>query len=908
MFEKMLSFSINHRLISLFIIIAVTIACFLGLKKLRIDTTLNTLVVQGSPEQKIYQRVKTEFGSDNTVLIVFEHDNLFSTKALRDIKKVTKALAKLPYADQVNSLFSVKTTRVTSSGVKTKLLISKVPTSRSGLKNLRKDVLKNKFLKGTLVSENGKVTAVTVLLKNYKPDPKYTLKIQDEIEALLAPMKKDFKQIFIMGKPRLQKDLTSLLLKDLSRLGLYSLLILMVMIWFFLRSTVAVIIPVLTALISIVWAFGLMGHFNIPINLLSAMLPSLIIVMGSTEDVHLFSGYLLGIEKQPGQRRFSTQYAINHVGIPVILTTLTTFLGFLANALSNLQLIKDFAYASSMAILANGVVTLLLVPLVLITIGPKKATRSQSATQSNKNLLAFIIRLIQTIVTRHKGKTLVITASIVIVFISFIPKIPINNNPLSYFKAKNPILMQTHFIGEHLTGTQLFFLRINAQKSNAFKKPAGLRDLDKIITHIKNNTPFNHATGLSDQVKYLYQKLNNDKSSYYKIPNDSSTVKRLLNAFKRDDIKRYVSKNYQTANIIVRHNITQSQQFNKARTDLKRYLHRNFGEKYKADISSLGLLIDSAATNLLKNQVRSIGLILIVIFIIMSLLFMTPRAGLLSLIPNIIPIILMFGLMGIVQLSLNPGTAVLAVIIIGIAVDDTIHLFSKYNLNCRSEGSSQLAIETTLKNEVLPVLTTSVSLAAGFLIMLASNFQVISNFGLLAAFTILAAMLSDLIITPILLQKVRLVSLLDILSLSVRKEVIEKSLLFKDMKKYEVRKAILLCEASQKTAGDLIIKQGAVERKMYLILSGSVEISMTTGKQTKVITTLKPGDTFGEIGYVNAVKRIANAKAIKDTELMVFDQDSLTRNTKRYPRLFIKMTTNISRILGERLKQTNAMI
>jgi hypothetical protein len=242
-----------------------------------------------------------------------------------------------------------------------------------------------------------------------------------------------------------------------------------------------------------------------------------------------------------------------------------------------------------------------------------------------------------------------------------------------------------------------------------------------------------------------------------------------------------------------------------------------------------------------------------------------------------------------------------AVIAIGIAIDGTIHLFSRYNDLCRRTSDYEQAVDTTVREEATPMVATSLALAFGFGILIKSDFTVIAQFGALSAATMLFALFSNLLVTPIIMSRIRLIGLYQILALSMHRSVLENSPLFQGMTNYQARKAILISELHEFEEGDLLVEQGTVGRSMYLILSGRVEVLRRSGRETKRVAVLNPGQVLGEVGFIREIRRTADARASSHVEALRFDFEKIRKDLKYFPHIVAKLNFNISCILGERL-------
>jgi hypothetical protein len=210
-----------------------------------------------------------------------------------------------------------------------------------------------------------------------------------------------------------------------------------------------------------------------------------------------------------------------------------------------------------------------------------------------------------------------------------------------------------------------------------------------------------------------------------------------------------------------------------------------------------------------------------------------------------------------------------------------------------------------MRAEAVPVISTSIALACGFSTLLFSGFNIILQFGTLAAATMIFALYSDLLVSPILLRKVRLVGMWDIVAMKINKEVLVESPLFRDMSTYQIKKSILLAQMHEFQKDDLIITQGEKTRNMYVVLSGEVDIVREdAGKELK-IQTLGAGEVFGEVAFAGKIERTASVRATGPSEIMSMDSENIRQSLRFYPRIGKKLFENISRILSLRLSQAN---
>ncbi|MFA7431074.1 MAG: MMPL family transporter [Rhodospirillaceae bacterium] len=915
-----LGFGARHRLITLIFLALVTVACGSGLGKLRVDTSFDSLISDNDPTKVIYEEIKREFGSDNTTIIYVRSAGLWTEDRLLALEEMHFALEDLPFVERVESLFNLRSIQDQDGMIASSTVLDGVPDDQAGIDEARARALYSPLVVGNFISEDATVTAINVSVTKDAQNPNFDREAFEAMDKAIAPHRAAFEEVFQVGPPRVNEDTKNSLFDDIGLLVPVSVGILVATILVFLRSGLATVFPVVTSGLSLVWAFGLMGHLGIPVNILSAMVPSLVIVIGSTEDTHMLAGYLNGLNhngtahSRSAQRALATRYMLRHLGLPLILTTVTTVLGFAANGLADIVLVRDFAFASSVAIAGNGLITLLLVPLMLTVFGPlrsrlhAKADHDAAGEHGPEGSLVGPVALILRFCRATAGyprTVIAVSVAVVAVFGAFAFQAKVSNDPVAAFKDDQPLVRDVNRLADDLSGMEVFYVNLASSSPNAFRTPENLRRLAEIKDYIRRDGRFDTALSMADHLSMVNREFHGGTPDMMRVPDTADLVEQYLLFFQRNDLESYISADYQRANMIIRHNIHDSHDLKQAVADLDTQVRAIAGPDLTVNLVGQNLMINNAAEELIAAQVKSVGLLLVVVFIMMSLVYTSFIGGLLSLVPNIIPIVIVFGIMGMFDIPLNPGTATVAVIAIGIAIDDTIHLLSSYAHESRLTPDRLEAVQRTMAHQAVPVISTSISLMAGFLVLLWSNFSILAEFGLLAAIAMFAALVADLIVTPVLMSYVRLVGLYEILALKVGRDVLANSPLFTGMSQYQIRKAILLSEIVPFKAGDRLVEQGTTGRDMYLIISGRAEVTLDRPGGTTRLATLEEGAVMGEAGFVQEQERTANVDALTDGEMLLFNAVKVRQNMRLYPHIASKLNLNIARILGERLAATS---
>jgi predicted RND superfamily exporter protein len=905
---------VRYRLTVITIIALITVMASFGLTRLEIDTSFDSLIPNDDPARAIYQRNMSEFGSDNKTIIYIEDKALWSTGKLKSLQSLHTQMKHINHVTRVDSLFNLRTIRGQIAGgkttVKTEAVMARAPINSDEVMAAKSRALDNPLYVNNLFSKNGRVTAIILTIESGEDEQDFDEQVYLNINKAINEHSGDFDRLFQVGPPRVNAELRTSLVQDFKVLGPLSAFVLIASILFFMRSTLAAAVPIITSALTVLWTFGLLGWIGIPLNILSAMIPCLIIVIGSTEDTHIMAAFFRGLalgekpdlavaEEPPRER--AIRYMAVHTGLPLVLTVITTALGFGANLFSSISLIQDFAIASTFAILANGVITVLVVPFLLAQFGPKNYSSEPKREAIYKNNLAGkIVTVFRISQDRFPIYTLSLTTILCVFFAYQASHLYVTNDPLSYFHKDRPLVQEAQLIHEELSGIKVFFIALESSTDKAFLEPDNLLKLAKIQGFLRKQKVFDNSLSLADHLKYVNREFQG-QFSQLSLPKSRKMAAQYLLFFHRSEIENYVSHDYSRANIVVRHNINDSNTLNRYVQELDDAVKQIAGPDFESNIIGKNLMVNKAAEDLMFSQVKALGLLLALVFILMSIMFTSLKGGAIAMIPSLIPIILMFGIMGFLRIPLNPGTAMVAVIAVGIAIDGTIHLLARYNELCRSTSDYKTAVNQALNEIATPLIVSSVALSLGFGILLFSNFTVVAQFGALAAATMLISIFANLLITPIVMARVRLVGLYQIISMQVDESVLDMCPLFKDMTRYQRRKAILISEIREFSSGEKLLEQNTMGRSMYMILDGEANVVRRDGDVERVLAHLTPGQIIGEFGYIRAVERTADVTATTTLTALHFDYKRMQNDLKFFPYIAARLNFNISAILGGRL-------
>jgi hypothetical protein len=483
----------------------------------------------------------------------------------------------------------------------------------------------------------------------------------------------------------------------------------------------------------------------------------------------------------------------------------------------------------------------------------------------------------------------------------------VNTDFVSYFPEHSVIRQRAADLHRSLAGAFNFYVVVETRRENGVLEPDILKKIVALQRFLEGTGEVDQSISITDYLRKVHREMNSGNAAFEAIPDTADEISQYLLVLDAKEIGKYLDFNGSAANVVVRHNITSSWQLSRLLKRLDAYATANFPETVKVRYTGEGILINNAADYMAVNEITSFSSTFLIIGLIHALLFMSVRAGLLSLIPNLIPVLTVFGVMGLLGIPLNTGTALVATVAIGIAVDDTVHHMVTYARQLNRHHDQRIAMIETLRIQGRPIVYVSLALAGGFLILGFSSFVPTQLFGLLSAFVMVVAMVAELVLTPILMYSTRLVTLWDMLLLKLKRDLTTTVPLFQGLSPWAARKVVLLGLMESFRAGDRVIHKGHAGTGMYVVISGRVRVfDVGPDGVERTLTVLEVGAVFGEMALFSGGVRTAHVVAEEPVELFRLDFAAVERLRKRFPFTGAKLFRNLAGILSERLRERTA--
>ncbi len=904
---KLLIFFSKHPWLVLVGITLLSILSIKHLPSLEVRISADELLLMGSEEQEYYQEVKRTFGDEQVSLLYLKGAPLLSKDKLEVLQRVIERLETMPFVARVESLFSVPYVKTVDGYLDKEPYLAKIPQTDEEAQLLLEEAIKNPFLQHVLLSSDGEVMALAIVLNNTPDEYMDDETITAALEWATGELEGYYSTVFSIGFPHVRSEIAERIKAEQGSLFPLAIAALLIALFLLLRQLIDIIIPVLTAGFSILWTLGFMSLTGIPLNVVTSIVPILIIIVGSTEDIHLLS------EFRHGQRQgFDTSGSLRHMarrmGTIVLLTFITTYAGFLSVSLSGIEVLWQFGIVSSTGLLLNFLATISLIPALLSLAGKWRLDGKAGLAEVMSRARA---EKYWSVLWNKRAAVISIFLLCTLTAAIGIPKLQVNHNAIDSLGKDSKVAQHIKMVNQDLAGLETLTVIIDSGIEDTFLKVRYLDELIKIQHYIKQKGWSRSSTSFADYLALLngaFQEMDEPLP-----PMSDDVVTELMIFLKHKDVLAYVNQNFSKARILVRHSVSSTEQLKIVVDDLQTFIDTELDSGLRARITGDSVLSLSATNAMIQGQLQSILLLMLIIILIISVLFTDLKVGLIAAIPNLFPVTLLFGVMGYAEIPLNIGTTMAAAIAIGIAVDDTLHFMLRYNRELKLEKHHAAAMRNTLHGESLPIFATSLAMIAGFLVFTFSTFQPIVQFGILGALVIASALVADFVLTPLAISSLRLVTIWDVMSLRLRKRVLSKSILFKGMRSWQIRQFILSGSMEELAKGDYVFHQGEESSSLFLLLTGKVEVCLPgkDGKSCHAIEQFSPGDVFGDVALFANMPRKTDAIACMHSKILVLSREGFEHTTRHRPgisaQVFQNLTADISRrMLNLVVKQEKA--
>ncbi|WP_162053906.1 efflux RND transporter permease subunit [Pontibacter pamirensis] len=741
----------NYKRLSFLVLllIAILTACSAYFAtRLRFDYNFDNFFPKGDPELAYYFSFRDTFGNDNDYLLIGldNEKTIFEQDFLTRVDSLTAFLQRQPNVEAVLSPTTVKSPVIEQFGFFEIPYLHVDEPDRYAQDSL--NIYNSRELVGTLFSEDA--TAVSLFMQTTDDLGKgasdtLMASLYDQLEHL------GLTESHIAGKALAQSVFVEKMKIELAIFMSASILLVILFLWITFRTGWGVIVPLVVVLLSVLWALGVMGLFNKSLDVMTMLLPTILFVVGMSDVIHILSRYLTeighGMEKVP-----ALKITIKEVGLATFLTSLTTAIGFLTLLTTAIVPIRDFGLYTAIAIFLAFALAFTLLPAMLLLLKKPKPVPESRFSFSWPMLLRRMFRY----VLIHPKAILSTSAVIIVLSIVGISQIKVDTTLLEDLGDDDPILQDFQYFEEKFSGVRPFELHLIAAEGHSIYDLEVLQEIEELEQFLYNTYGLNFVTSPATVVKTINRAQNGGLRDFYTLPENKremQSIKRRLQAFQgRSELRGVVTEDAQEGRLSGKMSDIGSAGATVLNDSLRSFMDQNINENYlRTRLTGSSILLDKNNEYVTTNMMQGLLIAFGVIAVIVGLIFRSLRMVLISLVPNIIPLLMIGGLIGFLGINLNVSISIIFTIAFGIAVDDTIHFLSKLKLELMAGKSLPYALKRTFISAGKAIIITSCILAAGFLTLVLSTFDATFYVGLFVSLTLVFAVVADLYLLPVLI-------------------------------------------------------------------------------------------------------------------------------------------------------------
>ncbi|KAA3610066.1 MAG: hypothetical protein D8M58_07490 [Calditrichaeota bacterium] len=750
--EKILNKVLEYPWFAIAATILISAWFFMAMKEnSRMETDLDKYMPQEHPAFVYSNQAEEWFNINDGIIIAIESkEGVYNSKTLQKVKDLTKTLQKMDEIEKedVTSLYTADNIIGTEDGMDVKAFFKRVPKTDEKLQAIQQKVRSNEMIYKRLVSEDEKVTVIIAEIKDDVFSQEFYNNILNLAKEFEGP-----EILHVAGRPIVEGTMALLGPADMKRMVPIVLVVIILVLLGVMRSIKNTIFTMLVVLFSTVWTFGLMAAVNIPIYAVSTMIPVMLIAIGVADGIHLYSHLDLFLLSNPNARKLdAVRDMIHGMWKPVVMTSITTAVGFISLLTSEVYPIKYFGLFTAFGVLMAMVFSLVLIPVGVLLFGLPKRKKIAEKEKKESGHIAFTLaeKLVQ-----YKYVTIITVAVISVLSIVGIGKVWINSSFLEKFELDSDIVLTDAFINQNFGGTSTLNIILQGKEEDTFKQPKALKLIDEMQSEAETLPLVGNSFSLADYLKRMNKVMHADSSEFDAIPESDELIAQYLLLYEMsgdpENLWKVVDYKYNKANVTLQLKSDNSKAINTA---------IDVVEKFKAPLEAENIEIKYAGSGykglvftdlILEGQIKSLMLSLIIIVVLLSFMFKKVSIGFIGAVPIAITALISFGIMGLFNIPLSTTTALVSSIAIGIGIDYSVHFIERYKIYALQTQDKAITIRKAMLHSGRAIIFNAFVVIAGFLVLLASVFPPNRSLGALVSLNMFTSFLGTVTIMFIIL-------------------------------------------------------------------------------------------------------------------------------------------------------------
>ena len=745
---------LRNKALTIILSISFALICGYGAQNLNFSTNYRVFFSESNPELKAFESFQSTYTkNDNVLFVVKKKDSgsIFNNSDLLAIKELTEQAWQIPYVIRVDSVTNFQHTSAIEDDLVVEDLINEVDAEETYYQNRLKIALEEPLLLNQSISKDGKVSAVNAVLQFAEKDlmevpqaVNFALDIERKIEANYPNL-----EVYVSGVAALNNAFAEAGMKDAGTITPIMFLVIFALVWLIIRAwspTVAVLILII---LSTMVGMGIGGYADIELTPISMAAPTVILTLAVADAIHIYitlkSLMQEGIAKQ---KAIVESLKINF--LPVTITSATTIVGFLALNFSDSPPYWHLGNITAVGIGAAWLFSITLLP-VIISLLPysTKVVSEKEKTQS------VMLKLANFVIDNHKN-VFVGTSAITLIIICFIPTIKFDDQWVEYFDESVKFRSDSDVVLENF-GVYPIEYSIPAKSEGGISEPEYLQNIEKFIVYLREIENVEHVYSISDIMKRLNKNMHGDDQNYYRIPEERDLSAQYLLLYELSlpyglDLNDRINIDKSASRVTVTFGRLTTAELKDFLVQTDDWMKENFPNYMQTKPTGASVMFTYITERNISSMITGTMIAIFAIALMMIVALRSLKLGLLSLIPNGLPILTTFGAWAILVGDVGFSVATVASISLGIVVDDTVHFLSKY---VRAREDRQLSVEDSIRyafdNVGMAIVINTFILAVGFGVLTSSTFKLNVDMGLMTILAIVFALILDFLLLPAIL-------------------------------------------------------------------------------------------------------------------------------------------------------------
>jgi len=752
--DKLLRF----RWLGIIAVVLLTVFFAFQMRGLKFDNSNEVWFVEGDRSLDLIEKFRDVFGNDDFVILLFESENFFEPENIRRIGRLAETLeAEVPYLKDMTWLGNVEYIEGIEDGVKIHELLETVPEDPEEMARVRKKALSESTYVNSLISPDGQAAAIVLEMEKY-PEDGDTLDPKSEISPSVRKIlaRPEFAPLnaYVAGGPIMHHDYSKIAGRETAMfMGLCLLIQMAILLWVG-RGVRGVFVPISIVFLSVLWTIGSIGLMGITLNMMIIVLPSFLICVGIGDSMHFIAEYQDQCDKGLARKKAMLK-TFAMVGLPCLLTTLTTMGAFLSFLTVRIRPFRELGLYASVGVVAALVLTFVLVSFFYSFGMKKNAGIANPANQKNRHdVFDRLLARVHWIVTVRPGWVVAFFVILSLVSIFGALKIQVESNTAKMLSQKLPLRQAYDFIDERMGGSMSMEIMLDTGKTDGVKEPAFLKKMDSLQDFADNHPLVTKTMSVLDVLKKMRRAMHNNEQKFYSVPETRQAASQYLFMYETsggDQLDKLVSFDYDIARLTVKTRNLSTADVRCFMRDVEDFSRKTFDDSVSVEMTGALTWVKAMNDKIGEGVKYSFIAVLFAVGVLMIIFLRSVKLGLISMIPNVFPILITLGFMGFAGIYLDMPLMCCSAVIIGVAVDDTIHFFRRYRREFERLSDYSQALRATLGTVGRPITFTTMTLILGFGVMTLSDISGWSHFGFLAGFAFLWAYLADFFLCPALI-------------------------------------------------------------------------------------------------------------------------------------------------------------